>query len=57
MIDNKHGMTGQKNASKEITKSSRIYIRCTPEEKALWASKAKSEKLSSWACGVLNKAP
>lgn len=54
-MKNQHGMTGQKNAAKEVTKSSRLYIRCTPEEKALWLKASKGETLAQWATDSLNK--
>jgi len=55
MMNKQHGMTGQKNASKEVTKSSRLYIRCTSEEKALWVKASKGETLAQWATDSLNK--
>jgi len=51
-----HGMTGQKNASKEVTKSSRLEIRCTPQEKAAWVHAAKGKKLAEWVTEALNEA-
>ena len=51
-----HGMAGQKNAAKEITKSVRLQIRCTPEEKQKWEQAANDKKLSEWVCKVLNTA-
>jgi len=51
-----HGMTGQKNASKELTKSSRLEVRCTPQQKAVWVHAAKGKKLAEWVTNALNDA-
>lgn len=51
-----HGSTGNKNASKEVTKSSVLTVRCTPQEKAAWVKSAKGEKLAEWVTGTLNAA-
>ena len=56
MMNKQHGMTGQKNASKEVTKSSRLYIRCTSEEKVLWVHAARGKKLAEWVTDALNEA-
>jgi len=56
MMNKQHGMTGQKNASKEVTKSSRLYIRCTSEEKALWLKASKGQKLAEFVTTALNDA-
>ena len=51
-------MKGQKNASKELTKSSRLEVRCTPQEKAVWvhAAKGKGKKLAEFVTDALNDA-
>jgi len=56
MIDKKHGSTGNKNAVKEITKSSVLTIRCTPQEKAVWVHAAEGKKLAEWVTNALNDA-
>jgi len=56
MIDKKHGGTGNNNATKEITKSSVLTIRCTPQEKAAWVRAAHGQKLATWVTDALNKA-
>jgi len=57
-MNDQHGMTGHKNAAKEVTKSSRLYIRCTAEEKALWVrvSKGKGKSIAQWVTDTLNNA-
>ena len=55
-MNNQHGMTGHKNAAKEVTKSSRLYIRCTAEEKALWVRVSKGKKIAQWVTDTLNNA-
>ena len=50
-----HGMKGQTNASKELTKSSRLEIRCTEQDKAAWTKAAKGKKLAEWVTAVLNE--
>ena len=49
-------MKGNKNAAKEVTKSSRLEIRCTPQEKAAWVHAAKGKKLAEWVTDALNDA-
>ena len=51
-----HGLTGNNNASKEITKSSRLEIRCTPQEKAVWVHAARGKKLAEFVTDALNDA-
>ena len=51
---NKHGSTGNTNASKEVTKSSVLTMRCTPSEKAKWVNAAKGQKLAEWVTEALN---
>ena len=51
-----HGMIGQKNASKELTKSSRLEVRCTPQQKAVWVHAAKGKKMAEWVTDALNDA-
>jgi len=51
-----HGMAGQKNAAKEITKSVRLQIRCTPKEKQKWEQAAKGKSLAAWVSDSLNAA-
>ena len=51
---NKHGSTGNTNASKEVTKSSVLTMRCTPSEKAKWVNAAKGQKLAEWVTEELN---
>jgi len=53
---NEHGSTGNTNASKEITKSSVLTMRCTPSEKAKWVNAAKGQKLAQWVTESLNNA-
>ena len=53
---NKHGSTGNTNASKEVTKSSVLTMRCTPSEKAKWVNAAKGQKLAEWVTEALNDA-
>jgi len=55
-MNNEHGMIGQKNASKELTKSSRLEVRCTPQEKAVWVHAAEGKKLAEWVTNALNDA-
>jgi hypothetical protein len=50
----KHGSTGNTNASKEVTKSSVLTMRCTPSEKAKWVNAAKGQKLAEWVTEALN---
>lgn len=52
----KHGMTGQTNASKDLTKSSRYEIRCTEQDKEGWEKAAKGQKLAEWVTETLNQA-
>ena len=49
-------MIGQKNASKELTKSSRLEVRCTSQQKAVWVHAAKGKKLAEWVTDALNNA-
>jgi len=51
-----HGSTGNTNASKEVTKSSVLTMRCTPSEKAKWVNAAKGQKLAEWVTEALNDA-
>ena len=51
-----HGSFGNTNASKEVTKSSVLTIRCTPSEKAKWVNAAKGQKLAQWVTESLNNA-
>jgi len=51
---NKHGSTGNTNASKEVIKSSVLTMRCTPSEKAKWVNAAKGQKLAEWVTEALN---
>ena len=53
---NKHGSTGNTNASKEDTKSSVLTVRCYPHEKAAWVNAAKGMKLAEWVTDALNDA-
>ena len=48
-------MTRQTNSSKKLTKSSRLEIRCTEQDKAVWAKAAKNKKLAEWITEALNK--
>ena len=50
----KHGSIGNTNASKEVTKSSVLTMRCTPSEKAKWVNAAKGQKLAEWVTEALN---
>jgi len=49
-------MTGNKNAAKAVTKSSRLEIRCTPQEKAIWVHASDGKKLAEWVTDALNDA-
>jgi len=51
---NKHGSTGNTNASKEETKSSVLTVRCYPHEKAAWVKASKGQKLAEWVTEALN---
>ena len=51
-----HGMAGQKNATKDITKSVRLQIRCTPQEKSAWEQAANGKSLAAWVSDSLNAA-
>ena len=51
-----HGSTGNTNASKEVTKSSVLTMRCTPSEKAKWVNAAKGQKLAVFVTTALNDA-
>ena len=51
---NKHGSTGNTNASKEDTKSSVLTVRCYPHEKAAWVKASKGQKLAEWVTEALN---
>jgi len=52
-----HGMAGQKNATKDITKSVRLQIRCTPQEKQKWEQAANGKSsLAAWVSDTLNAA-
>ena len=51
-----HGSTGNTNASKEVTKSSVLTMRCTPSEKAKWVKASKGQKLAEWVTEALNDA-
>ena len=51
-----HGSTGNTNASKEVTKSSVLTMRCTPSEKAKWVNAAKGQKLAEFVTTALNDA-
>ena len=53
---NKHGSTGNTNASKEITKSSILNVRCTPSDKGAWVHAAGGQKLAEWVTTALNDA-
>ena len=53
---NKHGSTGNTNASKEDTKSSVLTVRCYPHEKAAWVNAAKGQKLAEFVTTALNDA-
>ena len=53
---NKHGSTGNTNASKEETKSSVLTVRCYPHEKAAWVNAAKGQKLAEFVTTALNDA-
>ena len=53
---NKHGSTGNTNASKEETKSSVLTVRCYPHEKAAWVKASKGQKLAEWVTEALNDA-
>ena len=56
-MDKPHGMAGQKNATKDITKSVRLQIRCTPKEKAAWEQAANGKSsLAAWVSDTLNAA-
>ena len=55
-MNKEHGMIGQKNASKELTKSSRLEVRCTPQQKAVWVHAAKGKKMAEWVTDALNDA-
>jgi len=56
-VSNKpHGNTGNKNGLKEITKSSVLTIRCTPQEKGSWVKAAHGQKLAVWVTDALNEA-
>ena len=47
---------GNKNAVKEVKRSSVLTIRCTPQEKKAWGHQAQRENLSKWVVRVLNQA-
>lgn len=51
-------MVGNKNAEKEITASSFLHIRITPQEKISYVRQAQAEgkKLSVWVLETLNSA-
>ena len=51
-----HGNTGNKNGAKEVTKSSVLTIRCTPQEKGLWVKASHGNKLAVWVTDALNAA-
>lgn len=53
-----HGNTGNKNAVKaeDESKTSRLHIACTPDDKSKWVKEAKPSKLSDWVTKTLNKA-
>ena len=53
---NKHGSTGNTNASKEETKSSVLTVRCYPHEKATWVKASKGQKLAEFVTTTLNDA-
>ena len=53
---NKHGSIGNTNASKEITKSSILNVRCTPSDKGAWVNAAGGQKLAEWVTTALNDA-
>jgi len=53
---NKHGSTGNTNASKEETKSSVLTVRCYPHEKATWVKASKGQKLAEFVTTALNDA-
>ena len=53
---NKHGSTGNTNASKEETKSSVLTVRCYPHEKAAWVKASKGQKLAKFVTTALNDA-
>lgn len=42
MSDKKHGLTGQRNAAKDVKKESFIHARCFSSDKAKWVKKAQS---------------
>jgi hypothetical protein len=59
-MNNKHGMTGKRNAAKDDGATSFIHARCKPQDKAVWVRVAQSEglKLTEWIVNTLNeKAP
>ena len=57
MINDKYiGLAGNSHASKEVTKSSVLTIRCTPSEKAKWVNAAKGQKLAQFVTESLNNA-
>jgi hypothetical protein len=51
-----HGLAGNTNAVKELTKSAVLNIRCTPAEKKAWTQAAKKQKLAAWVSSALNNA-
>ena len=51
-----HGSIGNTNASKEITKSSILNVRCTPSDKGAWVHAAGGQKLAEWVTTALNDA-
>ena len=56
VISNIHGMTGQRNAAKAVTKSAVLTIRCKPQERASWVKASKDQKLVDWVTNTLNAA-
>ena len=51
-----HGSKGNKNAAKELTKSSVLTVRCYPHEKAAWVNAAGGKKLAEWVTDALDNA-
>lgn len=52
----KHGNSGNKNAKKDRTKESTLFVRCSTSDKAGWVKKANADgvKLSEWVINKLN---
>ena len=55
-MKDKHGLTGNRNAAHgDDNKSSNIFARTTPTQKASYVKAANGEKLCSWILKTLDK--